>query len=129
MMSCLVVCACDDDDDGNHSHSVHFRRAHSRRRRFVAPGARWDLWFGGEVLYPHLQVRFDLISRYEFDYLFGGNAALAAAIAAANAAALAEQETEAAVLATQGRRKRRKRDDQQEEEEEESVCVNMIHVY
>ena len=81
---------------------LEVKRLHSRRRRFIAPGARWDILGGVEVLYEDAQVRLDLLIRYELDYLFGGPTALAAAIAAAEAAAVAAAEAEAAVLAGRG---------------------------
>ncbi len=81
---------------------------------------------GVEALGDDTEARFDVVVRYEFDYLFGGPAALAAAIAAANAAALAEQETEAQVLASAGRRRRRSNRERVEEEEEESVCLRKL---
>ena len=87
-------------------HEFTVRRLHSRRRRFVAPGARWDLLAGVEALGDDTEFRFDVVVRYEFDYLFGGATALAAEIAAANAAALAFQDTEAAVLAGKKRKRR-----------------------
>ena len=73
--------------------------AHSRHRRFIAPGAIWDLLVGVEILYPNAEVRFDLKHTYELDYLFGGNEALIAEIAANNAAAVAAQQAEQAAAA------------------------------
>ena len=78
---------------------LEVKRLHSRQRRFIAPGARWDLIGGVEVLYDDAELRFDLLIKYQLDYLFGGPTALAAAIAAAEAAAVAAAEAEAAVLA------------------------------
>ena len=81
------------------SEEIEVKRLHSRHRRFVAPGARWDILVGVEVLFSDYELRFDLIVKYELDYLFGGNAALAGAIAAANAAATAAQTANAAAIA------------------------------
>jgi hypothetical protein len=75
------------------------KRLHSRHRRFIAPGARWDLLFGVEVLWPEAEFRFDIVIQYQMDYLFGGDAALAGAIAAANAAAMAAQQANADAIA------------------------------
>ena len=83
-------------------------RLHSRHRRFIAPGARWDLMAGFEILYDDAEVRFDIVNKYEMDYLFGGTAALAAAIAAAEAAAAAAASAEAATLAAAGKKKRKR---------------------
>ena len=85
---------------------VTVRRLHSRQRRFIAPGSRWDILLGFESIGDDFEARFDIVIKYELDYLFGGTAALQAAIDAANAAALAFEETEAAVLASAGRRRR-----------------------
>lgn len=73
---------------------VTVKRIHSRHRRFIAPGAIWDLLGGVEVLYPDSEIRFDLKISYQLDYLFGGTPALAGAIAAANAAAVAAEQAE-----------------------------------
>ncbi len=120
-----LLASVDADPAASQEHEVTIRRAHSRRRRFIAPGARWDILVGVEVLGDDTEVRFDVVTRYEFDYLFGGAAALQAAIAAANAAALAAQETEAAVLASAGRRRKR-HGEEEEEEEEKSVSTKYV---
>lgn len=86
---------------------ITVKRVHSRHRRFIAPGALWDLMAGTEILLPAAEIRFDFYIRYELDYLFGGTTALAAAIAGNNAAAQAAQAAEQAVEAAAGKKKRR----------------------
>lgn len=78
---------------------IEVKRLHSRHRRFIAPGARWDILAGFELLYNEAEVRFDVMVQYEMDYLFGGDAALAGALAGSSAAALAEQVATAAATA------------------------------
>ena len=60
-------------------------------RRFIAPGAVWDIMVGVEVIGSDYELRYNAFVRYRMDYLFGGTAALASVIAQANAAAKAEQ--------------------------------------
>ena len=78
---------------------VPVKRVHSRHRRFIAPGAVWDLMLGIEVIGDDFELRYNLVTHYNMDYLFGGTAALAGAIAAANAAATAAADANAAAMA------------------------------
>ena len=75
---------------------VPVKRVHSRQRRFIAPGAVWDLLVGVEVIGKDFEFRYDNVIHYRMDYLFGGFEALTGAIADAQAAA----------AATAGRKKR-----------------------
>lgn len=76
---------------------VEVKRVLSRHRRFLAPGARWDLIFGVDSFFPSAEFVFNLVIKHNLDYLFGGQTALAAALAAANAAAQAETAATAAI--------------------------------
>jgi hypothetical protein len=87
--------------------SVPVKRVHSRHRRFIAPGAVWDVLVGVELIGADYELRYNLVIHYRMDYLFGGTAALAAAIQSANAAATAANAASAATLAALGRKKRR----------------------
>ena len=75
---------------------VPVKRVHSRQRRFIAPGAVWDLLVGVEVIGSDYEFRYTNVIHYRMDYLFGGFEALTGAIADAQAAA----------QATAGRKKR-----------------------
>ena len=66
---------------------IPVKRVHSRQRRFIAPGAVWDLLIGVEVIGSDYEFRYDNVLHYRMDYLFGGFAALQNAIASAAAAA------------------------------------------
>ena len=78
---------------------VKVKRILSRQRRFIAPGANWQILTGISIFRPESQLVFDLVHSYPLDYLFGGNAAFLAAVRAAEAAAKAEAAAQAAVLA------------------------------
>ena len=89
---------------------VPVKRVHSRHRRFIAPGAVWDIMVGVEVIGSDYELRYNAFVRYRMDYLFGGTAALASVIAQANAAAKAEQAVkEQLSLLQSGKRKKRSR--------------------
>ena len=89
---------------------VPVKRVHSRHRRFIAPGAVWDLMVGVEVIGSDYELRYNAFVRYRMDYLFGGTAALASVIAQANAAAKAENTVkEQLALLQSGKRKKRSR--------------------
>ena len=77
---------------------IAVKRVHSRHRRFIAPGAVWDLMIGVEAIGRDFEFRHDLVHHYRMDYLFGGTSALAGAIAGANAAVTASN---AAIAAAQ----------------------------
>ena len=83
------------------TYDVPVKRVHSRQRRFIAPGAVWDLMIGVEVIGSDFEFRYSNVIHYRMDYLFGGFEALTNAIAAAQAAASAEADALAA-----GRKKR-----------------------
>ncbi|XP_040564305.1 uncharacterized protein [Lepeophtheirus salmonis] len=51
---------------------VPVKRLHSRQRRFVAPGALWDVRLGINILWPDANLIFDIILRHQLDDLFGG---------------------------------------------------------
>ena len=85
---------------------IPVKRVHSRHRRFIAPGAVWDLMFGFEAIGSDFEARYDLVIHYQMDYLFGGSAAYAGAIAAADAAASAANQANADTIAALGRKKR-----------------------
>ena len=70
--------------------NVPVKRVHSRQRRFIAPGAQWDLMIGIEMIGDNFEFRYDQVIHYNMDYLFGGAQALAGAIAGAKASQLAE---------------------------------------
>jgi hypothetical protein len=90
---------------------VPVKRVHSRHRRFIAPGAVWDLMVGVEVIGSDYELRYNAFVRYRMDYLFGGTAALASVIAQANAAAKAENTVkEQLALLQSGKRKKRSSD-------------------
>ena len=79
-------------------------------RRFIAPGAVWDIMVGVEVIGTDYELRYNAFVRYRMDYLFGGTAALASVIAQANAAAKAENDVkEQLALFQSGKRKKRSR--------------------
>ena len=80
------------------TYDVPVKRVHSRQRRFIAPGAVWDLMIGIEVIGSDFEFRYSNVIHYRMDYLFGGFEALTGAIAAAQAAASAS--------ASAGRKKR-----------------------
>ena len=89
---------------------VPVKRVHSRHRRFIAPGAIWDIMVGVEVIGTDYELRYNAFVRYRMDYLFGGTAALASVIAQANAAAKAENDVkEQLALFQSGKRKKRSR--------------------
>ena len=78
---------------------IPVKRVHSRQRRFIAPGAVWDLMVGIEIIGSDFEFRYDNVLHYRMDYLFGGFAALQNAIASATAAQQAS--------ASAGKRKKR----------------------
>jgi hypothetical protein len=89
---------------------VPVKRVHSRHRRFIAPGAIWDIMVGVEVIGGDYELRYNAFVRYRMDYLFGGTAALASVLAQANAAAKAENDVKAQLaLFSSGKRKKRSR--------------------
>ena len=112
-----AVCTKTKEDDT--CQEIEVKRVLSRHRRFIAPGARWDLMLGVEALFEEAELFFNIVIKYPLDYLFGGSAALAGAIAgndaaatasaAANAAAQAavNAQTQAAAAAAAGKRKKR----------------------
>lgn len=95
---------------------IPVKRVHSRHRRFIAPGAVWDLMIGIELVGDDFELRYDQVIHYRMDYLFGGTTALAGAITAANAAqtasnaaiAAANAAAEAQAVAAAGKRKKRR---------------------
>ena len=90
---------------------IAVKRVHSRHRRFIAPGAVWDLMIGVEAIGRDFEFRHDLVHHYRMDYLFGGTSALAGAIAGANAAVTASNAAIAAAsaaAAAAGKRKKRR---------------------
>ena len=91
---------------GQQTVKIPVKRVHSRHRRFIAPGAIWDLLVGVEVIGRDFELRYNLVTHYKMDYLFGGQAALVGAIAAAEAAAAASIQANAAAQAAVGRKKR-----------------------
>ena len=99
MQFCIVIALFAVFVEGAVGFEVEVKRLHSRHRRFVGPGSRWDLLGGVEVLYDDAEIRFDIVIKYEMDYLFGGTTALAAQIAANEAAAAAAAAAEASVNA------------------------------
>ena len=88
---------------------IPVKRVHSRQRRFIAPGAVWDMMFGLESIGSDFEARYDLVIHYRMDYLFGGTAALAGAIAQSDAAAEAGAQANADAQAALGKRKKRSR--------------------
>ena len=85
---------------------IAVKRVHSRHRRFIAPGAVWDLMIGVEAIGRDYEFRHDLVHHYQMDYLFGGYSALEGAIAAADAAVTASN---AAIAEAEEATKRKKR--------------------
>ena len=90
---------------------IPVKRVHSRQRRFIAPGAVWDILIGVELIGVDFELRYNLVVHYRMDYLFGGTTALAQAVASSNAAAAAKAQAEllAEELAAGGGRKKRSR--------------------
>ena len=78
--------------------SVPVKRVHSRHRRFIAPGAVWDVMIGVEVIGVDYEARYNGFIRYNMDYLFGGFKSLTAAVAAATAASKASAAIKKAIL-------------------------------
>lgn len=83
---------------------VPVKRVHSRQRRFIAPGALWDMMFGFESIGRDWEFRYDVVIHYRMDYLFGGLSALQGQLAANQAAQTATQDA----LAAAGKRKKRR---------------------
>ena len=63
---------------------------------------------GIESIGSDFEFRYDIVSHYNLDYLFGGTTALATAIAAANAAITASNQVRLAAQAAGKKRKRRR---------------------
>ena len=62
------------------------KRLLTRHRRFIAPGASWEIFGGVEYVTLTNDFRYNVRFTYNMDYLFGGTATYAARIAANNAA-------------------------------------------
>jgi len=73
--------------------TVPVKRIHSRHRRFLAPGAAWQIKVGVRVTSIDWEAEFNHRINYNFDYLFGGSIAFAAMLVAKNASAITEQTT------------------------------------
>ena len=89
--------------------TVPVQRVHSRHRRFIAPGAVWDILIGIESIGDNSEFRYNLVIHYEMDYLFGGQGALAGEIAGNDAAATAFNTANAAAMAAAGKKKKKRR--------------------
>ena len=94
------------DDDG--TVEIPVQRLLSRHRRFIAPGAIWDILIGVESIGANSEFRYDLVIHYSLDYLFGGNAALAGKIAGNDAAANAFNTANEATMAALGKKRKRR---------------------
>ena len=64
---------------------------------------------GIESIGSDFEFRYDIVSHYYLDYLFGGTAALGTAIAAANAAITASNQVHALAQAAAGKKRKRRR--------------------
>ena len=64
---------------------------------------------GIESIGSDFEFRYDIVSHYYLDYLFGGTTALATAIAAANAAITASNQVKLAAQAAAGKKRKRRR--------------------
>ena len=61
----LLVQLC----EGQQKVMIPVKRVHSRQRRFIAPGAVWDILIGCELIGSDFELRYNLVVHYRKFYL------------------------------------------------------------